>query len=65
MKDLLFKCRSFIWFNVPVFSNKSGDIRVPYDDLKKISTEDWRAEDIFYAVESSHSNKLSHKTLSR
>jgi hypothetical protein len=58
-KHFLFNCRSFICFIMPVFSNKSGDARVPNDDLKKINTEDWRAEDSFFAVESSHSNQAS------
>jgi len=44
---------------MPVFSNKSGDVRAPDDDLIKISTEDWRAEDVFSAVESSHSKQAS------
>jgi hypothetical protein len=45
---------------MPVFSNKSGDARVPVDELKKISTEDWQAEkDVFSAVESSHSKEAS------
>jgi len=44
---------------MPVFSNKSGAARAPDDDLKKISSEAWRAEDVFPAVESSHSNQAS------
>jgi len=42
-----------------VFSNKSGDARVPDDDLKKIRTEAWRAEDVFSVVKSSHSKQAS------